>query len=167
MLSIKNEIMNPKAKIVITLALGFAGFLAIAWKANEKNQIARQKDFSEKDVEAIVKLIKPLNPDNYRIVLPSFVNGKQAGQKVYGKYPLSGIIKLGNEKNIVFNSHGNLQMIVYECDGGTGCSSCAGSPPSERTGVTGSNNDQVPSIIIQRLSQFSNQIGRVQYVFLQ
>jgi hypothetical protein len=158
--------MKPKTKILLTLALAFLGFLAIAWKANQKNQIARQKEFSEKEVDSIVKLIRPLNPDNYRIVLPSFANGRPAGQKVYGRYPLSSIIKLGNEKNIGFNSHGNLQMIVYQCDGGTTCGSSCGGPPSQKSGATGSNNDQAP-VIIQRLGQFSQRISQVQYVFLQ
>jgi hypothetical protein len=157
--------MQSKAKIVITLAVGFAGFLAIAWKANEKNQISRQKNFSEKDVEAIVKLIKPLNPDNYRIVLPGFVNGSSSGSKVYGSYPLSGIIKLANEKNIDYNNHGNLQMIVFSCDGSqAGGGTCGGGPPPSKTG--NAVTTQAPSIIVQRLTQFSSRISRVQYVFL-
>jgi hypothetical protein len=157
--------MQPKTKIVLTLALAFLGFLAIAWKANQKNQISRQKEFSEKEVDSLVQSIRPLNPDNYRIVLPSFANGRPAGQKVYGRYPLSGIIKLGNEKNIGFNSHGNLQMIVFSCDGSqTGGGTGGQGPPPSKTG--NAVTTQAPSIIVQRLQQFSNRISRVQYVFL-
>jgi len=115
------------------------------------SQAGQRTSFTQKEISEIKRLVRPLDPRTYRIVLPVVKNNRVVGSEVLGKLPITRVRRVASTKGIVkYAASGNLQAIF--CCG-------PGSHVESKTPARGEDIANRVEVILQKLD-------KSEYIFL-
>jgi hypothetical protein len=111
-----------------------------------------RKDFTEKEVGEIKALVADLDPKVYRVVLPTFQDGRIVGAETRGSLPVTEVRKVASALNVRYAEDANLQAVFQSCNGGG-----AGSHTESQSGGTD---------VGRRIERILQNIDKSRYVLL-
>ncbi len=107
----KNPFLPSIFKGLVSISLS-----VVLFASGCKKQV--RDNFTEQDVQRIQEVLRELNKNEYRIVLPTFDDGEIVGSEVYGSLPVTEVRQVAVSKGISYSETGNLQAVFQSCEGG-------------------------------------------------
>ena len=111
-----------------------------------------EKDFTAKEVSEVKALLDGLDPKVYRVVLPTFGDGKPVGKETKGSLPVTEVRKVASALNVRYTEDANLQAVFQSCNGGG-----AGSHTESQSGGTD---------VGRRIERILQSIDKSRYILL-